>query len=487
METRQLPAPLAYQPRPHTPSDDAPRENPDRDHGVAGNGAPQNGNRPPGDRPAADRPVADQHGHAEHDEIDLNVPHPPSKWIAVVGVVSALLLAVLFVVGLLPRLRGNANLAEEARAAMDAPVPVNVVAPRVADKTMDVLLPGTLRPWQEVSIYSRSSGYLKGFYVDISNQVKAGQLMARISTPEVDQQLEAAKATLKLQQAAAAKAKTDLDFAALTDQRYESLRGTSGVTQQELDQYKAQLNSATAGYNQAMAQVGVAEANVRQLTEMQSFERIEAPFGGVVTGRAYDVGAYIMANPTASDITPMFKIAQNDVLRAFINVPQSYALDVSKGMKVTVTARERPGREYVGTVLGTTNYLDPMARSLLTEVRLENPDLSLLPGMFVDARFHVVRDKPPLLIPAPALVVNAEGKQVGVVQDGKVHFKQVTLGVDYGNDVEIVSGLESDDQVIGNPGEKTAEGVAVQVAGHGETEPPPGSTPKPPDKVALIK
>jgi RND family efflux transporter MFP subunit len=338
---------------------------------------------------------------------------------------------------------------------------------------MDVVIPGTLRPWQEVSIYARSSGYLKKFDVDISNHVDKGQLMADISSPEVDQELAAAKATLVLNQAAAAKAKTDLDYAELTDKRYESLRGTSGVTQQELDQFANACKTALATYHQAEAQVGVSEANVQQLTEMQGFEKVYAPFSGVVTGRAYDVGSFIIANPTAADITPMFKIAENDVLRAFVSVPQNYSLTIKKGMKVTVLVRERPDREFTGTVLGTTNYLDPAVRTLLTEVRLENPDMAILPGMHIEAKFHVTRDAPPLLIPAPALVTNADGNMVGVVKDNKIHFEKVTLGVDYGKDIEITGGLKGDEQIIANPGEKTVEGAEVSIAGQAKESPSP--------------
>ena len=352
---------------------------------------------------------------------------------------------------------------------------------------MDVIIPGTLRPWQEVSIFARSTGYLKAFYVDISNQVKKDQLMADISTPEIDQQLRAAQATLVLDQAAANKAKTDLDYAETTDKRYEQLRGSSSVTQQELDQFANALKSAQAVYNQAEAQIGVAQANVQQLTELQSFEKVYAPFSGVVTGRTYDVGAFIIANPTAADILPMFKIAQNDVLRAFVSVPQNYSLTIQKGMKVTITARERPGREFTGVVLGTTNYLDPAARSLLTEVRIENADLALLPGMYVEATFHVTRDHPPLLIPAPALVTNADGNKVGIVKDNKVHFENVTLGVDYGKDIEIVTGLNGDEQIIANPGEKTVEGAEVKIANdvkpNGDNEPSPERPQKMADAV----
>ena len=410
----------------------------------------------------------DGNGHStpkgDHDRIDLNVPKPTSGKLITVSIAGALLLAVLLAVGLLPRLHNNKQLAVDAAAALNAPVPVNVVTARRADTTMKVLLPATLRPWQEASLYSRSSGFLKTLHVDINDRVKPPEVMAEISTPEVDKQLNAAQATLALQVAAARKAQTDLDFATKTNDRYQSLKATSGVTQVELDQYEANYNSAVAVLNQAKAQIDVAKANVEQLTVLQSFEKIVAPFPGIVTGRAYDVGAFIIANPTTADIPPLFKLAKVDVIRAFIQVPQNYALTVKQHQKVTITAREVPEREFIGEVLGTTNYLDPAARSLLTEVRIENADMALLPGMFCQATFEVKRDKPPLVIPAPALVINNEGKQVAIVKDGKVHFTPVTLGVDFGNEIEIASGLKGDEQIIGNPGERTVEDAPVKVA-----------------------
>ena len=186
-------------------------------------------------------------------------------------------------------------------------------------------------------------------------------------------------------------------------------------------------------------------------------------------GRAYDVGSFIIANPTAADIPPMFKIAENDVLRAFVSVPQNYSLTVKKEMIVTVTVRERPGLEIPGKVLGTTNYLDPGTRTLLTEVRIENPDLAIFPGMHAEATFHVVRDNPPWIIPAPALISNADGNMVALVRDKKVHFQKVTLGVDYGNAIEITGGLDGDEQIINNPGERTTEGAEVRIAGEAKS------------------
>jgi RND family efflux transporter MFP subunit len=306
--------------------------------------------------------------------------------------------------------------------------------------------------------------------------------MADIDTPEVDQQLNQAIAAVNQSKAAVNKAKTDRDLADATYKRYIPLRATGSIAQEDLDEKKAAVESSEADLQSADANVVAAEANVARLRQLVSFEKVTAPFAGVVTGRTYDVGALILADPTTTDILPMFKIAENDVLRAFVNVPQSNALQIKMGMDVTVTARERTGRTFKGKVLGTTNYLDPGSRSLLTEVKIinsrdENHVWALLPGMYVQVTFDVQRDKPPLVVPAPAVVNNAQGTQVAIVQDGKVHFIKVTLGEDFGAEIEIVNGLTGNEQVIANPGERVAEGVNVitdapQSADAPETTPP---------------
>lgn len=411
--------------------------------------------------------VAPQPGHGngatghDGDQIDLTTPPAKRGWVVAVAVAAVLVFCLLFVTGLLPRLHTNKELAANAEDAIDAPVPVNVVAPRPSPAVIEVHLPATLRPWQEVSLFARTTGYLKKYYVDISNQVTKGQLMADIDSPEVDAQLRGALATLEQQKAALGKAQTDFNFAKATLNRYEQVHDS--VTQQELEQYRSNYNAATANLRSAEANVGVAEAEVKRLSEMQSFEKLTAPFGGVVTGRAYDVGAMILANPTATDVLPLFKLAENDVLRAFVYVPQTYALMIQKDMEVKITARERPGRVFTGFVMGTTNYLDPSARTLMTEVKIPNPELALLPGMYVEAAFQVKRDHPPLNIPAPSLIVTADGNDVAVAKDGHVHFQKVELGVDYGNEVEVVTGLSGDEQIVTNPGERLTDGVKVRV------------------------
>jgi RND family efflux transporter MFP subunit len=419
---------------------------------------------------------------AGHDEIDLNVREPRPLWVILAGVLAVAALAALLLTGLIPRHRQAKELEADAEAATGAPVQVEVAAPKRAAPVLNVALPGTLRPWQEVSIFARTSGYLKKYYVDISNSVEPGQLLAEIETPETDQELRQAEAAVLQTKAAVTKAVADRDLAKTTWERYRQLVSSNFLSQQEAAEKEAALNAAEATLQSVQANVAAAEANVRRFTELQQFQKVSAPFGGVVTGRGYDVGSLITANPTAADTRPLFKIAANDVLRAFVNVPQSTALQIRKGMKVKVTARERAGRVFEGYVMGTTNYLDPANRSLLTQIKVPNVkeadgSFALLPGMFVQVSLEVNRDAPPLLIPAPALVNNSDGMRVATVKDGLVRFRPVTLGQDFGNEVEVLEGLAGDELVIANPGERTVEGAAVVIAGA-------RSTPHPAEKVA---
>jgi len=437
---------------------------------------------------------APAHGHREptdHERIDLNVPRPRPVWVVLMALLGIGALAALLATGWFPRQRNEKELAIDAADAANAPVVVNVAHPRRAKAEETISLPATLRPWQEVSLFARTNGYLKNYYVDISNEVKAGQLMAEIEAPEVDEELAQANASLLQMRASELKAKADRGLAESTLKRFKAMRETQSVTPQELDEKQSAVDVAESNVQSATASVAASQANVRRLTEMQKFEKINAPFAGVVSGRGYDVGSLILANPTAADAKPMFKIAENDILRAFVNVPQSAALKIRKGMQVNVTVRERPGQVFPGTVMGTTNYLDPTSRSLLTEVKLPNVKgsdgaFALLPGMYVQASFKITHDTPPLVIPGPALVDNASGTQVAVVDHGKVHFKKVKVGQDFGSEIEIVGGLEGDEEVIANPGERVVEGVAVN-AGNAVKAPLPAQPAPPTVKVSQAK
>lgn len=432
--------------------------------------------------PAASAATNGEPGQSDHDEIDLNVTKPGGAWVLLAAVVAIVLLGALLLTGLIPRLHQAKELAGDAAGQASAPVAVNIARPRRAPAEVNVVIPGNLRPWKEVAIFARTTGYLKKYYVDISEPVEAGQLMADIDSPEIDQELGQNQAALLQSKTAVTKAMTDRDLAKVTLNRFVSLKESHSVSLQDLDEKQAAMAAAESNVESARANVAAAEASVRRLTELKRFEKVMAPFSGVCSGRAYDVGSLILANPTATDIKPMFKIAQNDVLRAFVNVPQSVALQIKKGMEAKITVRERPGQIYVGRVMGTTNYLDPMNRSLLTEVKVPNPkeadgSFSLLPGMYVQVSFTISRDTPPLMVPAPSLVTNADGTQLAILQEGVAHFRKVTLGQDYGNEVEIVSGLVGDEQIIANPGERVVEGVAVRAMNDGSVQPAAAATP----------
>jgi RND family efflux transporter MFP subunit len=389
--------------------------------------------------------------------------HKPGRGkIMVTAVVAVVLVTALFLTGFIPRVHQNSQLNADAAAERDAAIPVNVVTAVRAKDVVSFSVSGTLRPWQETSVYARTTGYLGKWSVDINDSVKQGDVMATIDSPEVDEQLSQAQAALSQMKAATLKAQSDLQIAEVTYNRYQALKGTSGVTQQDLDQKTADMNAAQAALASANANVQAAEANVKRLSDLQSYEQVIAPFPGIVTGRTYDIGALILADPTQTDTQPMYKIAENDVLRVFVNVPQSSALSIVKHMKANVTTRERPGRVFVGEVMGTTNYLDTASRSLLTEVKVPNADGALLPGMYVNVDFQVIRPTPPMLVPGPALIDNADGEHVAIVQDGKVHYQPVTVGIDYGATVEITGGLTGDEQIISNPGERTIEGAKVR-------------------------
>ncbi len=287
---------------------------------------------------APSRPARERNGNgaappqskpADHDDWG-EVTKPKRGGMIVTAIVVGVLIAALFLTGLIPRTRQNRQIADEAAAERDAAVPVNAVAPQPSKADVDISVPGTLRPTQETSIYARTTGYLGPWWADISNHVKKGQLLAKIDAPDVDQQLLQARAALLQMQAAVTKAQSDLQIAQVTYRRFASLRGTSGVTQQDLDQKTADMNAAAATVQSAQANVAAAEANVKRLSDLQSFESIIAPFDGVVTGRAYDTGALIVADPTDVNTKPMYKIAENDVLRVFVNVPQSSACRSSR-------------------------------------------------------------------------------------------------------------------------------------------------------------
>jgi RND family efflux transporter MFP subunit len=310
-------------------------------------------------------------------------------------------------------------------------------------------LPGSTQAFTDTPIYSRTSGYLKNWYFDIGTHVRKGQLMAQIETPEVDQQLQVAQADLKSNEA-------NLDLANVTSNRYQNLLKTNSVSKQETDVAMSDASAKKAAVDAAMA-------TVRRLEQLQSFEKVYAPFDGIVTARNVDIGALIQAGENTSP-KELFHLAAIGKIRVFVSVPEAYSSAVKNGGKATLTLDEYPGRSFVGTITRNSNAIDQATRTLNVEVDIDNPKGELLPGAYVFVHFKVPEQAASVMIPSNTLLFRAEGLRVGVVRDGRVQLVPVTIGKDAGANVEISSGVTKNDAVILNPSDSLASGQEVQIA-----------------------
>ncbi|TXD13813.1 efflux RND transporter periplasmic adaptor subunit [Extensimonas vulgaris] len=323
---------------------------------------------------------------------------------------------------------------------------VLTTTPTLPQKGQTLTLPGTLQGYVQASIAARVSGYLKRWTHDIGSRVKQGELLAEIETPEIDQQL--AQAIAAREQAAAS-----LALARSTAQRWEALRQKDVVAQQDLEERRNAVATATAN-------LAAAEANVQRLRQMEGFKRVLAPFAGVVTRRNVDVGDLIDAG--AGRV--LFTMAQTDPLRIYVNVPQSYASRIQPGQPVIVTQAELQGKKFEGKVARTAGAIDIATRQMQVEIALPNPDGSLLPGAYVQVEVPLPPSKM-LSVPENALLFRAEGTRVAIVDaHGKVHLQPVTLGRNYGGSIEVLSGLQGNEQLVLNPSDALAEGDTVTIA-----------------------
>ena len=335
-----------------------------------------------------------------------------------------------------------------ATSQQNAKVYVNVVLPRQAVGGGNTLLPGTLRGYVESPIYARATGYLLHWYADIGTRVKQGQLLADLDTPEIDQELKQAVAQRD-------QASSSLVLAKSSFERWQQLRQRDAVSQQELDERQST-------YNQDVANLAAANANVQRLTQLESFKRIVAPFAGVVTQRNVDVGDLIAAGSGAS--RALFALAQSDPLRVYVQLPQAYAQDVAQGQDVIVTQAELPGQQFHGSIAHISGAIDVPTRSLQVEVRLPNPDNKLRPGAYVQVALPATV-RAPLLVPGNALLFRSEGPRVAVVdQNGNVNLHKIVIAQDLGPSLEIESGIASTDKIIINPSDSIADGDHVLIA-----------------------
>jgi RND family efflux transporter MFP subunit len=324
---------------------------------------------------------------------------------------------------------------------------VNVVTPKQADGSGNTLLPGTLRGYVESPIFARATGYLLHWYVDIGAHVKAGQLLADLDTPEIDQELQQAKAQRD-------QINSSLGLAKTSYERWQQLRTRDAVSQQELDERQST-------YTQDLANLAAADANVRRLNQLESFKRIVAPFDGVVTQRNVDVGDLIDAGSGTS--RALFALAQSDPLRVYVQMPQAYSQNVKVGQEVVVTQAELPGKQFHGTITHIAGAIDVPTRSLQIEVRLPNADGALRPGAYVQVAVPSTTHAN-ILVPGNALLFRAQGTQMAVVDsNGIVHLRKVVIAQDLGNTLEVESGIEPTDKIIINPSDSIADGDHVQV------------------------
>ena len=369
------------------------------------------------------------------------------RWLGpVLGGALVVGIGIAIYAGIRSRAAAEVDLVQSTDAA--AVPAVEVFHPKGGAPDVKLMLPGNTQPLNDTAIYARTNGYLKRWYFDIGAHVKRGDLLAEIETPEIDEQLRQARADLT-------NAEATLKLASLTADRKESLLKTGFAPVQDRD-------NAVGALDVAKAMVQARQAAVSQLQQMQSFERVEAPFDGIVTARAVDVGALI-APGGASSARELFHLVAIDWLRIYVSVPENYSPAMHVGAVATVTLDEFPGEKFEGNLVRTSNAIDQASRTLLVEIDVSNKDGKLLPGSYVHVLFSIPTSGKAVTIPANALLFRKEGLQVGVVRDNKVELVPVKIGHDFGDSVEVVSGIQATDQVVANPADSLVSGTTVVV------------------------
>ncbi len=373
-------------------------------------------------------------------------PAPPRRILTVLGVFLSVLILAAAVTFLIRTREAHALANTTDREAVPY---VAVVSPAPEKADQDLVLPSTLQAFKESPIYARTNGYLVNWTKDIGSKVRAGELLARIDTPEVDQELMQARAAR--QQVTA-----QLQLAKTSAERWQNLRQSDAVSQQEAD-------TQVSGYQQAQANVAAADANVRRLEQLESFKNVYAPFSGVITRRNVDPGALINAGAAAGQ--EMFDIAQVDPIRVFVSVPQAYAYLMKVGTPTVVELQEMPGQKFTGKIARTADAIDPTTRTLLTEVDVPNKDGRLFPGAYAQVHFRIDNQMQRFTVPVNTMLFRSEGAQVAVVDgDGKVQLRKITIGRDYGASLEVIEGVQPTDKIIINPSDSLENGQPVNVA-----------------------
>jgi RND family efflux transporter MFP subunit len=364
----------------------------------------------------------------------------------------------------MPRLRREQVVNTQAAAVANALPRVTVAVARLAEEEAERVLPGNALPLLDAALFARTTGYVKARHVDIGDRVQQGQVLAVIDAPDLDDQLtqaranlEQSRATLKLNEANYTLAKTILARSTNINNR-----GTGFVSQEQVDQERATLGTTAASVENARATIQVNEAAVQRLTDLQTFEKITAPFPGVITARNIDPGDLVSAD-SPNTTRELFHIMRTDILRVFVNVPQVFASGIRVGQDAVVYQRDDPSKQFAGKVTRTANALDPNTRTLLTEVQVPNPKDALRPGMYLQVKFVFSRVTPSIRMPTAAVVVRNGPRKVAVLDaQHAVHYRDVQLGRDFGDEIEVLTGLSAGDTVVVHPGDDIPEGTAVE-------------------------
>ena len=384
---------------------------------------------------------------------------PKRRWLVAGLAVAAA--AVVYVAGVLPRVKARDAVRRETEQL--AIPTVSVVRPKRSAPVQEIVLPANVQPYISSPIYARTNGYLKRWYADIGTHVKKGQLLAEIETPELDQQLQQARANLGT-------AEANLKLAEITANRYQGLLKSDSVTQQDTD-------NAVGSYNADKAIVAADEANVRQLEQLQSFEKIYAPFDGVITVRNTDIGSLINSGSGGGLQTALFQIAQAGTLRVYVNVPEIYSQAAKPGLTADLVLSEFPGKKFEGKLVRTADAIDPNTRTLLVEVDVPNPAGTLLSGAYAELHLKLPTTVSTYMLPVNTFLFRQEGLRVAAISDGKhAQLKPITLGHDFGNEAEIIAGLDGNELIIVNPPDSIEPGQEVRIVTPTSNEAPQEGT-----------
>jgi RND family efflux transporter MFP subunit len=428
-------------------------------------------------------PVSESEGDGTERTPEVRLPpRIRTRTMIIIGIAVLGLFLLLLAIGVVPRVMNHRELVAAAQKVQNTVPEVYVIRPEPASEA-DLSLAATTQAMQDAIIYARTSGYLSKRHVDIGDHVSAGQLLAEIQSPEIDQQLTQVKADLEQSEKNLDLQRANLDLARITMERYQAADAEGAVSKQAVDQSISTYRTAQASVAAAKANVESNKANVHRVQDLTSFQRVLAPFNGTVIQRNVDVGALITAGSPINNtaVAPssvmggangLFEIAQFDTIRVFVNVPQAYAPNVTVGLPVQVAVRGHLMQPVTGTVTRTASALDPGTRTLLTQVDIPNKSHRLLPGMFVYVSFKIGPSGTRWRVPSTAVIFNAQGTRVAIIAaDDKLHFQEVQLGRDFGTAIDIQGGLQGNETIVKQPTVSLREGQIVKPI---DSQGPPG-------------